>query len=354
MVRPLTTTGSVRPNRSGFRSTTTETSVVPAPEVGVTCNHVGAFSTTHRQPFWRVTVNRNEPPIAGIDTDSRLSCAMHVVGSGGSILGGSCVTAITNPPILTEPDRTVEPSFALTPNRLEPDPVTEPVGMPIHVTSVPVTDHLQSALAETEKATSCAAAVSLTARGSTAEGQGGEGGASCVTAIASPPILTEPDREEPSLALTANVLLPDPAKEPVGTPIHAASVPTDQLQSADAEIEMATSCAAAVSLTLRGSTVVGQGGGGGGGGASCVTEIIRPLTLTSAARAGPSFALTTNVPIADPAPERVVSAIHDVPVETDHLQSAGAETRKLTVSPLAFTRTLPGSTDAGHGPGSGV
>jgi len=152
--------------------------------------------------------------------------------------------------------------------------------------------------------------------------------------------------------LTANVLLPDPAKEPVGTPIHAASVQTDQLQSADAEIEMATSCAAAVSLTLRGSTVVGQGAGGGG--ASWVTTIVRPPTSTLPERASPSLAATRNVPVAEPAPERVVSAIHDVPVETDHLHSADAETRKLTVSPLAITRTMPGSTEAGHGPGSGV
>src|SRR5262245_29413349 len=122
MVRPLTTSGSVRPNRSGFLSTTTETSVVPAPEVGVTCNHVGAFSTSHRQPFASVTVNLNEPPITGIDTDSRLSFTRQVVA------GGSCMTAMTSPPILTEPDLAVEPSFGLTANVLLPDPAKEPVG----------------------------------------------------------------------------------------------------------------------------------------------------------------------------------------------------------------------------------
>ena len=151
---------------------------MPDPELGVTFNHAGAFSTSHRQPLARVTVNLNEPPTTGMATDSRLSFTMQVVAGGGSIFGGSWVTAIASPPILTEPDRAAEPSFALTPNLLAPDPVTEPVGMPIHGMSVPVTDHLQSADAETENETSCAAAVSLTLRGSTEAGQGAGGGAS--------------------------------------------------------------------------------------------------------------------------------------------------------------------------------
>ncbi len=281
-------------------------------------------------------MNLNDPPIAGTDNDSGVSFTMHDVG--GSIFGGSCVTAMASPPILTEPDRAADVSFALTPNLLVPDPATEPVGMPIHGASVPVTDHLQSADADTEKTTSCAAAVSLTLLGSTEAGQGagGSAGASWVTAIASPPILTEPARAvRPSFALTLNLLAPGPVTDPVGMPIHAASVPvTDHLQSADAEIVKATSCAAAVSLTLRGSTVVGQGGGGG---ASWVTTIVRPPTSTLPERNGPSLTVTRNVPVAEPAPEGVAIRIHDVPVDTDHRQSAAAETANDTVSPLAFT-----------------
>jgi hypothetical protein len=73
--------------------------------------------------------------------------------------------------------------------------------------------------------------------------------------------------------------------------------------------------------------------------------------LTVPERANPSLAATANAPLPDPMPERVASAIHDMPVETDQVQSADAETVKATVSPLAFTRTLPGSTEAGHGGG---
>jgi hypothetical protein len=350
---PLTTIASVREGPL-LLPTVKPTSPGPVPVLNEdTRTHSGTLSTVHAHPESTITLNADEaiPPI-GTFIDVGLSDSEH----RGAVAGGSCVTAIDNPPILTEPDRGEEPSFALTPNVLLPDPATEPVGTPIHATSVP-TDHLHSAAAVIEKATSCAAAVNLTLDGASEAGQGtGAGGAaSWVTAIASPPILTEPDRaDEPSFALTLNLLVPDPATEPVGTPIHATSVPTDHLQSADAEIEKATaSCAAAVNLTLDGATEAGHGAGGGGA-ASWVTEIVRPPTLTSPERADPSFALTANTPIADPAPERVWMTIHDAFVEADHLQSADAETAKLTVSPLAFTRTLPGSTEAGHGAGAGA
>lgn len=85
--------------------------------------------------------------------------------------------------------------------------------------------------------------------------------------------------------------------------------------------------------------------------ASWETEMVSLLTFTPPDLAAPSFVFTTNAPRVDPAPEPVSIAIHGVPVETDHLQSAEADTEKITVSPAAFTRTLPGPTDSGHGAG---
>src|SRR5882762_1658631 len=228
------------------------------------------------------------------------------------------------------------------------------MGTPIHAASVP-TDHLQSADAEIEKSTSCAAAVSLTLRGSTVVGQGGGGGtASWVTTIIRPPTSTLPERAGPSLAATRNVPVAEPAPERVVSAIHDVPVDTDHVQSADAETAKLTISPLAFTRTLAGSTAAGHGEATGAGAASWETEMVCPATLMLPERANPTLAPTTNAPLTDPTPNRVSSAIHDMPVETDHLQSAGAETRKLTVSPLAFTRTLPGSTDAGHGPGSVV
>jgi hypothetical protein len=76
--------------------------------------------------------------------------------------------------------------------------------------------------------------------------------------------------------------------------------------------------------------------------------------LTEPERDTPLFATTTNVPVVDPAPERVSSAIQDVPVETDHLQSEDAVTEKVTVAPVALTLTLPGVSDVGQGAGGGA
>ena len=85
-----------------------------------------------------------------------------------------------------------------------------------------------------------------------------------------------------------------------------------------------------------------------------MTAIDSPPTLTEPERDDPLFAVTTNVPFVVPLPERVSSVIQDVPVETDHLQSADAVTEKVTVAPVALTFTLPGVTDVGHGGGGGA
>jgi len=209
----LTTIASEREGPA-FLSTANPTSPGPAPDLSFNATHSGAFSTAHEHPAVVLTLNTDEPPSKGNDADVGLSESTQRVTGGGA--AASCVTAIDSPPILREPDRAVEPSFALTPKLLVPDPAKEPVGMPIHGTSVPPTDHLQSADAEIVKATSCAAAVSLTLRGSTEVGQGaGAGAASCETEIVRPPTLTSPEREEPLFALTTNPPLAVPVPERV-------------------------------------------------------------------------------------------------------------------------------------------
>jgi len=90
------------------------------------------------------------------------------------------------------------------------------------------------------------------------------------------------------------------------------------------------------------------------GAASWATEMVSFPTFTEPDLAEPSFVFTMKAPRVDPAPEPVSIAIHGVPVDTGHLQSAAADTEKVTVSPVAFTRTLDGETDSGHGAGAGV
>ena len=146
----------------------------------------------------------------------------------------------------------------------------------------------------------------------------------------------------------------EPVPEGAVIRIHDVPVDTDHLQSADAETPNVTASPLAFTCTLAGSTEAGHGEATGAGAGSWETEIVRAPILMLPERANPSLGATTNAPLPEPMPERISSAIHDMPVETDHLQSAGATTWKLTASPLAFTCTLPGSTDAGHGPGSAV
>lgn len=124
-----------------------------------------------------------------------------------------------------------------------------------------------------------------------------------------------------------------------GQPVATLTLNTDEPPSAGNEAEVGLSVTAHFVST---------------GAASWATEMVSFPTFTEPDLAELSFVFTMKTPRVDPAPEPVSIEIHDVPVETDHLQSAAAATEKVTVSPVAFTRMLDGETDSGHGAGAGV
>jgi hypothetical protein len=83
IVWPLTVMTSDR-GAPGFCATAKPTSEAPVPDFNLSATHDGALSTDQAQPVSTLTLNEDEPPSIGIDSEVGLSESTQVGGGGAA------------------------------------------------------------------------------------------------------------------------------------------------------------------------------------------------------------------------------------------------------------------------------
>ena len=185
------------PERSApsFRSAVTVTRPPPDTGVGSTPIHVRSSLAGQLQSPRPATDNSRVPPDAG----NRNDLGDTPVGEDAQE-PASWMTATGRPPIVTVPERSA-PSFRSAVTVTRPPPGTVVGSTPIHVRSS-LTDQLQSRRPATDTSRVPPDAGNRNDLGDTPVGEVAQEPASWMTATLSSPIVTVPDRAEPSFAVT--------------------------------------------------------------------------------------------------------------------------------------------------------
>ena len=213
---------------------------------GIAPIQLGSELTAQLQPVGPVTATRWLPPAA-----VKLSVGGATVTAQLSTAG--CSTSTRALPIVTMPDRRVEPGFASTPMPNRPGDAVEATLIQV---SLAVTTQLQPRPPETVTDSLPADAVKLSERGITLAAQPD----SWPTLTLTPPIVTVPDLAGSSLASTPMANRPGDAVE--ATLIQVSLATTFQLQPRPPETVTDLLPADAVKLSERGITLEGGPQGG--------------------------------------------------------------------------------------------
>ena len=318
----------------------TRTVIVPAVTVDSVVIQPWLSFTGHLQPFGPVTVTFCIPA-----ADVKLNdVGDTLVGDPGQVVGGNWLTATVRlSPIVTVPERVVEPVFSPTRTVIVPADTVDSVV--IH-SWLSITGHLQPLGPVTVTFCIPAADVKLNDVGDTLVGDPGQVGGSWLTAtVRLVPIVTVPERVvEPVFSPTRTVIVPAVTVD--GVVIHGWLSVTGQLQPVSPATVTFRLPAADVNVNVVGVTPVGEDGHG-----STMMGMFRPPMVT--------------VPDCPALPERTVTLTRPssdtldgvVPIQawsslTGQLQPAGPVTDRLSVPPAARNLNDDGVTlvgDVGHG-----
>ena len=255
---------------------------------GLTPIQLGLDVTFQLQLVWPVTNTRRRPPAAPKLND----VGDTLVGEDGQgVVGGSWLTATVRlVPIVTVPERVVEPVFS--PTRTVIGPADTVDGVVIH-SWLSITGHLQPLGPVTVTFCIPAADVKLNDIGDTLVGDGGQ---PTVTGMLRSPTVTVPD--SPAWPERTVTVTRSPFDTLDGlTPIQLGLELTSQLQSLGPVTDTRPRPPAAPKLNDVGDTLVGEDGQGVVGGGDWLTATVRltPIVTVPSRVVEPVFAPTLTV-----------------------------------------------------------